>query len=287
MLPQILRGLPTNAGHRHVFNRWPLGALQCRAVRQGAPSEDGSLGGVGPHRVARRPSLLRMLWNRGWARSRRRLCADLSRHDHLPPGFPCCSTCMARCSPIGSRCSSPSRRLSCTDRCDCTVRWVGRRGAGGGDGVGGGLGHPYRAGCQYWIVVSPQADLRDGQSRHGSGLCGAGRRRRGQAARPRLAPALDALRHGRPAQPSPRQAGAHGRVGAAAPLVLFGVVNLFALAGPVADLVSGGRVHPAYCWGVGAIVLMEVVMPPLAFAQLDDASETSLVELAAVARSAL
>lgn len=56
--------------------------------------------------------------------------------------------------------------------------------------------------------------------------------------------------------------------GDAAPLVLFAVVDLFALAGPVADLISRRRVHPAYYWGVGAILLMEAAIPPLAFSPL-------------------
>jgi hypothetical protein len=53
--------------------------------------------------------------------------------------------------------------------------------------------------------------------------------------------------------------------GPAAPLVLFGVIALFAFAGPVADLVVRRRVHPAYFWGVGAILLSNAVIAPLAF----------------------
>jgi len=53
--------------------------------------------------------------------------------------------------------------------------------------------------------------------------------------------------------------------GAAAPLALFGVLDLFALAGPAFDLVTRGRVHPAYLWGVGAILLMEALIPAIAF----------------------
>jgi hypothetical protein len=59
-----------------------------------------------------------------------------------------------------------------------------------------------------------------------------------------------------------------GAFGDAAPLVLFGVVDLFALAGPVADLVVRRRVHPAYYWGVGAILAMEAAVPLLAFSPL-------------------
>ncbi|MBS0335199.1 MAG: hypothetical protein JSS35_20715 [Proteobacteria bacterium] len=56
--------------------------------------------------------------------------------------------------------------------------------------------------------------------------------------------------------------------GAAAPAVLFGVVDLFAFAGPAADLALRRRIHPAYAWGVGAILLMEVLIPLLAFSPM-------------------
>ncbi len=54
--------------------------------------------------------------------------------------------------------------------------------------------------------------------------------------------------------------------GAFAPLVMFGVIDAFALAGPINDLIVRRRIHPAYFWGVGAIVLSQVLIPPLAFA---------------------
>ncbi len=57
-----------------------------------------------------------------------------------------------------------------------------------------------------------------------------------------------------------------GSFGAAAPLVMFGVIALFLFAGPVFDLVTRRRVHPAYRWGVAAILLSEVLIGPLAFA---------------------
>lgn len=53
--------------------------------------------------------------------------------------------------------------------------------------------------------------------------------------------------------------------GAAAPLVMFGVILLFAFAGPVVDLFVRKRIHPAYAWGVGAIVLSNLLIAPLAF----------------------
>lgn len=52
--------------------------------------------------------------------------------------------------------------------------------------------------------------------------------------------------------------------GPAAPLVMFGAIAAFAFAGPVADLVVRKRVHPAYFWGVGAILLSMVLIGPLA-----------------------
>lgn len=53
--------------------------------------------------------------------------------------------------------------------------------------------------------------------------------------------------------------------GAAAPLAIFGSIALFAFAGPVADLVAMRRVHPAYYWGVAAILLSMAVIGPVAF----------------------
>jgi hypothetical protein len=56
--------------------------------------------------------------------------------------------------------------------------------------------------------------------------------------------------------------------GAAAPLVMFGVIALFAFAGPVADLVVRRRIHPAYYWGVATIIGTELAIAPLAFSPL-------------------
>ncbi|HET6970098.1 MAG TPA: hypothetical protein VFH92_03140 [Phenylobacterium sp.] len=53
--------------------------------------------------------------------------------------------------------------------------------------------------------------------------------------------------------------------GAMAPLVLFAVNDLILLAGPVADLAVRRRLHPAYYWGVAAVVLTQVLIGPLAF----------------------
>jgi hypothetical protein len=53
--------------------------------------------------------------------------------------------------------------------------------------------------------------------------------------------------------------------GAAAPLVMFAVIAAFAFAGPIADMIVRRRVHPAYFWAVGAIMISEVIIGPLAF----------------------
>lgn len=52
--------------------------------------------------------------------------------------------------------------------------------------------------------------------------------------------------------------------GAAAPLVMFAAILLFAVAGPIADLLVRKRVHPAYGWGVAAIALSNLLVAPLA-----------------------
>lgn len=54
-------------------------------------------------------------------------------------------------------------------------------------------------------------------------------------------------------------------MGKIAPLVMFGIILLFALAGPVTDLIVRRRVHPAYYWGVAAIAVSIVIIPPVAF----------------------
>jgi uncharacterized membrane protein YozB (DUF420 family) len=54
--------------------------------------------------------------------------------------------------------------------------------------------------------------------------------------------------------------------GAFAPLVMFAVIFAFAFAGPVADWIAARRVHPAYLWGVGAIMIGDILIGPLAFA---------------------
>lgn len=57
-----------------------------------------------------------------------------------------------------------------------------------------------------------------------------------------------------------------GSFGAAAPLVMFGAIALFAFAGPVYDMIVLRRVHPAYIWGVAAILGSMTLIGPIAFA---------------------
>ena len=53
--------------------------------------------------------------------------------------------------------------------------------------------------------------------------------------------------------------------GAAAPLVMFGAILLFGVVAMAADLIARGRIHPAYFWGVGTILVTELAIGPLAF----------------------
>jgi hypothetical protein len=55
-------------------------------------------------------------------------------------------------------------------------------------------------------------------------------------------------------------------LGPIAPLALFGLNDLFALCGPAFDLVTRRRIHPAYGWGVAAIVLSQALTAALGFA---------------------
>jgi hypothetical protein len=54
--------------------------------------------------------------------------------------------------------------------------------------------------------------------------------------------------------------------GAAAPLVMFGAILSFAIAGMMADLIVRHRIHPAYIWGTGVILLTDLAIGPLALA---------------------
>ena len=53
--------------------------------------------------------------------------------------------------------------------------------------------------------------------------------------------------------------------GHVAPMVMFGVIMLFALVGPAYDLFTRGRVHAAYLWGVGIILISMLITGPVAF----------------------
>jgi hypothetical protein len=56
--------------------------------------------------------------------------------------------------------------------------------------------------------------------------------------------------------------------GDAAPAVLFGVLALLALVGPVVDLIVRGRIHPAYFVGLGVLLAFEILTPVIAFSPL-------------------
>lgn len=53
--------------------------------------------------------------------------------------------------------------------------------------------------------------------------------------------------------------------GAAAPLVMFGVQDAILLIGPAADLAVRRKVHPAWLWGIAAVIFSQVAIGPLAF----------------------
>jgi hypothetical protein len=52
--------------------------------------------------------------------------------------------------------------------------------------------------------------------------------------------------------------------GHAAPLVMFATKDAILFIGPVADLIVRRRVHPAYLWGIGAVMLAELAIGPVA-----------------------
>jgi hypothetical protein len=56
--------------------------------------------------------------------------------------------------------------------------------------------------------------------------------------------------------------------GSKAPMVMFGVIALFALAGPLNDLLTARKVHPAYYWGVTTIMVSMLVTGPIAFSPI-------------------
>ncbi|MGY3230742.1 uncharacterized membrane protein YozB (DUF420 family) [Luteibacter sp. HA06] len=53
--------------------------------------------------------------------------------------------------------------------------------------------------------------------------------------------------------------------GRAAPLVMFAVILMFGLTGPIYDVIIRRRVHPAYIWGVSTIVVSMLITGPIAF----------------------
>jgi hypothetical protein len=59
-----------------------------------------------------------------------------------------------------------------------------------------------------------------------------------------------------------------GAMGPAAPFVMFAVNDIILFIGPLADLLVRRRLHPAYLWGVGAVLLTEAAIPPIAMSPL-------------------
>ena len=55
------------------------------------------------------------------------------------------------------------------------------------------------------------------------------------------------------------------QLGKLAPLAVFGCVLGYVLAGIVYDLITRGRIHPAYAWGLAVIVSTQLMIAPLAF----------------------
>ncbi len=54
-------------------------------------------------------------------------------------------------------------------------------------------------------------------------------------------------------------------LGKFAPLAVFGSMALYVIAGMLFDLRSRGRVHPAYWWGGGVLVVTQLLIGPLGF----------------------
>ena len=56
--------------------------------------------------------------------------------------------------------------------------------------------------------------------------------------------------------------------GAGAPLVMFAAIAAFALAGPLTDLLVRKKIHPSSYWGVAAVLVSMVIIPPVAFSPI-------------------
>jgi len=53
--------------------------------------------------------------------------------------------------------------------------------------------------------------------------------------------------------------------------VVFAVILLFPIAGIVRDLRANGRIHPAWLWGIGTIVVMQIAINAVVFSPLGPA----------------
>jgi hypothetical protein len=57
-------------------------------------------------------------------------------------------------------------------------------------------------------------------------------------------------------------------MGHAGPMVMFAAKDAILFIGPLADLIVRRRLHPAYLWGIGAVVLSELAIGPIATSPL-------------------
>ena len=64
--------------------------------------------------------------------------------------------------------------------------------------------------------------------------------------------------------PGLERAGPFFLLGSAWPYAVDGIIDLIALAGPIVDLAARRRIHPAYLWGVGSLLLGQIVVDLLA-----------------------
>jgi uncharacterized membrane protein YozB (DUF420 family) len=67
-----------------------------------------------------------------------------------------------------------------------------------------------------------------------------------------------------------------GQLGPVGMIIMFALMDIAVLAGIGADLIVRKRVHPAYLWGLGAIVAMEIVIPPLGMSPIGQALLTAV-----------
>ena len=59
-------------------------------------------------------------------------------------------------------------------------------------------------------------------------------------------------------------------------IIMFALMDVPVLVGMGADLVVRKRIHPAYLWGLGALVAMEIIIPPLGMSPVGQALLTAV-----------